>query len=89
MTEVHLDKFIRQGNDPFRISYKEYASMHDQTCSELSPLYYVQLFKTLVPAPFGFKCTECEKTNLAFIWELNESYGVRWWFCLMYSSKPV
>lgn len=45
MTEVHLDKFIRQGNDPFRRSYKEYASMDDQTRPELRPLCHVQLLK--------------------------------------------
>lgn len=52
MTEVHLDKFISQGNDPFRISYKEYASMHDQTHSELRPLYHVQLLKKISSSTF-------------------------------------
>lgn len=52
MTEVHLDKFISQGNDPFRISSKEYASIHDQTRADLSPLYHVWLFKNINSSDF-------------------------------------
>lgn len=55
MTEVHLDKFISQGNDPFRRSYKEYVSTHDRIRSELRPLCRVQLLKKSIPVPFGFK----------------------------------
>lgn len=52
MTEVHLGKFISQGNDPFRISYKEYSFMHDQTCFELSQLCHVQLLNKINSVTF-------------------------------------